>query len=121
MDEITEIFGPNSFMQAFDGESSGPMTADQINAELSQAVAQSNNLPTLAMLWSFGFEAEDLLALYAALRTYLRALVNQDQEDLAMIGRIAKLLSEMNPSVVKASKALALKAVGMERRIEGGS
>ncbi len=63
-------------------------------------------------LYSFGFEAEDLLAVYGALRVYLRTLAGQESEDLEMLGRVVRLMNEIRPAAVKASKTLSLKAAG---------
>ncbi len=68
------------------------------------------------LLYSLGFDADELLVTYAALRTYLRALVSRENEDFEQIQRITKLLIALRPRAVKASKALSLKAVGMEER-----
>ncbi len=68
------------------------------------------------LIYSLGFNADELLVAYAALRTYLRGLVSQDNEDFSQIQRVVKLLITLRPRVVKASKALSLKAVGMEER-----
>lgn len=65
-------------------------------------------------LYSLGFEADDVLTMYAALRSYLKALAGQENEDLMMIQRVVNLMVDIRPSAVKASKQLALKAVGME-------
>lgn len=72
--------------------------------------------PSPITLYSFGFEADDMLCVYGALRTYLKALAAQDNEDenLMMIQRCASLLIEMKPRAVEASKLLSLKAAGME-------
>lgn len=61
------------------------------------------------LLWSFAFNAEQTLAVYAALRTYLRALIGQPEEDFQMIERISRLLGQMRQAAVKASESLALK------------
>ena len=66
------------------------------------------------MIYSLGFKAEELLTAYGALRTYLKALANQETEDLEQIQRTTKLLITLRPRAVRASKALSLKAVGME-------
>jgi len=68
------------------------------------------------LLYSLGFDAGELLVTYAALRTYLRALVSQENEDFEQIQRITKLLIALRPRAVKASKALSLKAAGMGDR-----
>jgi hypothetical protein len=71
---------------------------------------------TPVMLYSLGFDADELLVTYAALRTYLRGLVSQDNEDFKQIQRVVKLLIALRPQVVKASKAVSLKTVGMGDR-----
>ena len=71
---------------------------------------------TPVMLYSLGFDADELLVTYAALRTYLRGLVSQDNEDFEQIQRVTKLLIALRPRAVKASKELSLKAVGMDTR-----
>ncbi len=72
--------------------------------------------PALApvVIYSLGFDADELLVTYAALRTYLRALVAREEEDLEQIQRVTKLLIALRPRAVKASKELSLKAVGTE-------
>jgi hypothetical protein len=71
---------------------------------------------TPVMVYSLGFDAEELLTVYAGLRTYLKALASQqdETENLRQIQRVAKLLIELNPRAVRASKHLSLKAAGME-------
>ena len=71
---------------------------------------------TPVVIYSLGFDAEQLLTVYNALRTYLRANVQQDNEDLETIKQIAAMLIEIKPRALKASKYLALKAVGREAR-----
>src|SRR5262245_57041782 len=66
------------------------------------------------IIYSLGFDAEELLATYGALRTYLKVLASQETEDLQQIHRVTKLLVALRPRAVKASKELSLKAVGME-------
>jgi len=68
------------------------------------------------VIYSLGFDADELLVTFAALRTYLRGLVSQDNEDFEQIQRVTKLLIALRPRAVKASKELSLKAVGMEVR-----
>ncbi len=62
-------------------------------------------------LYSLGLKVDELLVTYAALRTYLRGLVSQDNEDFEQIQRVTKLIIALRPRVVKASKELSLKAV----------
>jgi len=66
------------------------------------------------MLYSIGLNAEDLLATYGALRMYLKSLASQEDEtqNLGQIQRVAKLLIELNPRAVRASKEVSLRAVG---------
>ena len=90
--------------------------SEQANAKLDAAVARVNDLQTPTLLYSFGFDAEQLLTIYNALRTYLRANIQQDNEDLETIERIASMLIEIKPRAVEASKHLSLKAVGMEAK-----
>lgn len=71
---------------------------------------------TPVMIYSLGFEADDVLAMYAALRSYLKTLAAQDNEELLMIQRVVNLMIELRPSAVKASKSLSLKAVGHSDR-----
>ena len=96
---------------------SGPVSAEEINSELDQLTARVYAEPEAGAikLWSFAFNAEETLALYAALRTYMRALTNQDDEDLEMMARIVKMLQRVKPGAVKASKHTSLKAVGKEQ------
>jgi hypothetical protein len=74
---------------------------------------------TPVMIYSLGFDAEELLTVYAGLRTYLKALATRENEDLEQIHRATKLLIALRPRAVKASKHLSLKAVGMEGRDVG--
>jgi hypothetical protein len=67
-------------------------------------------------IYSLGFDAEELLTVYAGLRTYLKALANRETEDLEQIARATKLLMALRPRAIKASKQISLKAVGMEAR-----
>ena len=69
---------------------------------------------TPVMVYSLGFKAEELLTVYAGLRTYLKALANRDTEDLEQIQRATKLLITLRPRAVRASKELSLKAAEME-------
>ena len=64
---------------------------------------------TPVVIYSFGFDAEQLLTVYNALRTYLRANVQQDNEDLETIKRIAAILIDIKPRAVEASKHLTEK------------
>lgn len=75
---------------------------------------------TPVMLYSIGLNADDLLATYAALRTYLKILASHENEteNLGQIQRVAGLLIELNPRAVRAAKELSLKAVGMEARVQ---
>ena len=61
------------------------------------------------ILYSLGFDAEELLTLYASLRTYLKALAGRESEDLEQIARATKLLIALRPRAVKASKEVSLK------------
>jgi hypothetical protein len=79
---------------------------------------EANPEQTPVMIYSLGFDAEELLAVYGGLRSYLRALVSQqdETENLRQIQRVAKLLIDLNPRAVRASKEVSLKAAGMEER-----
>lgn len=90
------------------------LSDEQINAELAElheSVAGVHNLldspqcPPVT-IYSFGFEAEEVLTLYAALRTYLRTAANQEDEDLETLGRVVKLLKDFRPRAVRASDRL---------------
>ena len=74
--------------------------------------------PTPVKLYSIGLNADDLLTTYGALRMYLKSLASQEDEtqNLGQIQRVAKLLIELNPRAVRASKEVSLRAVGMDRR-----
>ena len=73
---------------------------------------------TPVMLYSIGLNADDLLTTYGALRMYLKSLASQEDEtqNLGQIQRVAKLLIELNPRAVRASKEVSLRAVGTEER-----
>lgn len=71
---------------------------------------------TPVTLYSIGFNADELLAVYAGMRAYLKALAATDSDEtLGMILRVTQILLDLNPQAVKASKSLSLKAAGMER------
>jgi len=110
MPEITPDYEPGP---DFDFQK-GQTPAEQINAELDQLTARVYVEPEAGVikLWSFAFDAEETLAVYAALRTYMRALASQESEDLEMLARIVALLQRIKPGAIKASKHLSLKAVG---------
>jgi hypothetical protein len=69
---------------------------------------------TPTTIYSLGFDAEELLATYAALRAYMKALAQQENEQLPMIERIVSLMLQIRPSAIEASKSLSLKAAEME-------
>ncbi len=87
---------------------------DYWESKTGQPYGEPERTPDL--IYSLGFNADELLVTYAALRTYLRALVSRENEDFEQIQRITKLLIGLRPRAVKAAKALSLKAVGMEGR-----
>jgi hypothetical protein len=91
-----------------------PEVKEYWESKTGQPYGEPERTPDL--LYSLGFDADELLVTYAALRTYLRALVSQENEDFEQIQRITKLLIALRPRAVKASKALSLKAVGMQER-----
>lgn len=64
------------------------------------------------VIYSLSFDAEQLLTAYGALTTYLKILCQQESQDFKMIERATKILIEIQPRAVEASKSLALKAVG---------
>ncbi len=66
------------------------------------------------VIYSLGFDAEELLATYGALRTYLKVLASQETEDLEQIHRVTKLLVALRPRAVRASKEITLAAVGID-------
>jgi hypothetical protein len=74
---------------------------------------------TPAILYSLGFDAEELLTVYAGLRTYLKALAGRETEDLEQIARATKLLMALRPRAIKASREVSLKATGMEGKNVG--
>lgn len=83
---------------------------DEVRCE----VGEPTRTPT--WLYSIGFNAEELLAVYAGMRAYLKALAATDSdENLGMILRVTQILLDLNPKAVKASRSLSLKAVGTER------
>jgi len=77
--------------------------------------------PSPVMIYSLCLDAEELLTVYAGLRTYLKTLAGRENEteNLGQIQRVAKLLIEINPRAVEASKEISLKAVGMEAKHDG--
>lgn len=50
---------------------------------------------------------EDVLAIYGALSTYLKVLAQQPEEDLAMIARVTRLMINIKPQAVEASREIA--------------
>jgi len=91
-----------------------PEVVEYWESKTGQPYGEPERTPDL--IYSLGFDADELLVTYAALRTYLRALVSQENEDFEQIQRITKLLVALRPRAVKASKAVSLKAVGMGDR-----
>jgi len=85
----------------------GWTTREQRDGEMDPALSP-------VVIYSLGFDADELLVVYASLRTYLRGLVSQDNEDFEQIYRVTKLLTALRPRAVRASKEVGLKAVGME-------
>lgn len=87
---------------------------DSLTAEEYRAmVTEFAPTRTPSMLYSIGFEADELLAVYAGMRAYLKALAATDSdENLGMILRVTQILLDLNPQAVKASKSLSLKAAG---------
>lgn len=83
---------------------------DDLSAEDYRAMCgQPERTPVI--LYSIGFKAEELLAVYAGMRAYLKALAATDSdENLGMILRVTQILLDLNPQAVKASKSLASKA-----------
>jgi len=71
---------------------------------------------TPVMIYSLGFDPEELLTVYAGLRTYLKALATRENEDLEQIHRTTKLLMALRSRAVRASKQISLKAAGMEEQ-----
>jgi hypothetical protein len=69
---------------------------------------------TPVTIYSLGFDDEELLTVYAGLRTYLKALATRENEDLEQILRAAKLLMALRPRAIKASKQLSLKAAAID-------
>jgi hypothetical protein len=61
------------------------------------------------VIYSLGFDAEELLTVYAGLRTYLKALAGRETEDLEQIARATKLLMALRPRAIKASNEVSLK------------
>lgn len=81
---------------------------DEVRCEVSEPTR------TPVILYSIGFNADELLAVYAGMRAYLKALAATDSDEtLGMILRVTQILLDLNPQAVKASKSLSLKAVGM--------
>ena len=75
---------------------------------IGYSAAKDDSL-TPVVIYSFGFDAEQLLTVYNALRTYLRVSVQQDNEDLETIEQIAAMLIDIKPRAVEASKHLTEK------------
>lgn len=61
-------------------------------------------------IYSLSFDAEQLLAVYGALDTYLKVLVQQSDIDLEAIARTVQMMTGIKPRAVEASKSLALKS-----------
>jgi hypothetical protein len=74
---------------------------------------------TPVMLYSIGLNADELLTGYAALRTYLKVLASQENEDFEQIQSAAKLLITLKSRAVRASKEVSLRAAGMEAKHGG--
>ena len=71
---------------------------------------------TPVMIYSLGFDPEELLTVYAGLRTYLKALAGRENEDLEQIHRTTKLLMALRSRAVRASKEIASAAIGIDSR-----
>ena len=50
---------------------------------------------------------EDVITVYGALRTYLKVLSQQPDEDLETIARVARLMIAIKPQAVEASQEIA--------------
>lgn len=53
--------------------------------------------------------AEDMIMIYGALRTYLKVLTQQPEEDLETIARVTRLMINIKPQAVEASREIARK------------
>lgn len=51
--------------------------------------------------------AEDVVTVYGALRTYLKVLSQQPEEDLETIARVTRLMIAIKPQAVEASQEIA--------------
>lgn len=60
-----------------------------------------------AAIYSLSFDAEQLMAVYGALTTYLKILCQQESQDFETITRVSVILSEIKPQAVGASQEIA--------------
>lgn len=58
-------------------------------------------------IWPVGYNAEDVVTVYGALRTYLKILSQQPEEDLETIARATRLMIAIKPQAVEASQEIA--------------
>ena len=75
------------------------------HAQWSEPPQSATPVPPPVTLYSVGFEGDDLLTVYAALRSYLKILVGQENEELKMIQRVVSLMVDIRPSAVKAQNS----------------
>jgi hypothetical protein len=57
--------------------------------------------------WSISCDTEEVITLYGALRTYLKVLTQQPDEDLETIARVTRLMIAIKPQAVEASQEIA--------------
>lgn len=73
--------------------------------------AGDRSLPHIPVVtYSLSFDAEQLLAVYGGMTTYLKVLCQQESQDFETIKRVSAMLSEIKPRAVEASQSLALKS-----------
>jgi hypothetical protein len=64
-------------------------------------------LPEPKKRWSVSCDTEEVVTLYGALRTYLKVLTQQQDEDLETIARVTRLMIAIKPQAVEASQEIA--------------
>lgn len=103
---------PETLNEAIDPyKKCGVATTGEINRDLDAAVRRVNNFPMVkeGILSTNCRDAEDIVTIYGALRTYLKVLSQQPEEDLETIARVTRLMIAIKPQAVEASQEIARK------------
>lgn len=69
-------------------------------------IGYAQNMAPIKMR-SFIYDAEETVMIYGALRTYLKVLTQQPEEDLETIARVTRLMIAIKPQAFEASQEIA--------------